>query len=114
MGKIKIDKDIKMDEETRGRPAIYPFKEMEIGDSIFIEGSNSVLESAKASAHAYAKKTVASVWNGKTWTPTGRKRFVTKRENGGMRIGRVRDRPFEDWELTEPIDGARWLKDEEQ
>lgn len=65
--KIQIDKDIPMivKEKTiepckrtgkRGRPPLFPFEDMEIGDSIFIPGPIGKIRSATSSSQSYAAK----------------------------------------------------------
>ena len=73
---MKIDKDVPVpssvgDKSGRGRPRVYPFGEMEVGDSIFTESKG-----ARNAAGHYAK------YHGK--------KFATRTENNGVRIWRIK------------------------
>lgn len=45
---MKIEKNVQMPTGIRGPKPIYPFREMEIGDSIVAPGSAAVAEKCKA------------------------------------------------------------------
>lgn len=73
---IPIDKGIPIPTRCHGRRGVrvlYPFPDMEIGDSFFVEGSASSVESA---ASSYGKR-------------TGRK-FTTRYVDGGARVWRIK------------------------
>lgn len=69
---VEIDKGIPIPPRTFGRPAVYPFATMEVGDSFLYRGGMTT------------GCTAASV-NGKR---LGRK-FVTRKTPDGIRIWRV-------------------------
>lgn len=52
----EIDKNIPLPPDRHGRFPIYPFAEMEIGDSILVKGDWKKLDSAKAASRAYGKR----------------------------------------------------------
>lgn len=53
---IEIEKNIPIPPARIGRFPIYPFAEMEIGDSILVKGDWKKLDSAKVAARAYGKR----------------------------------------------------------
>jgi len=69
-----IDKGVPMPPRRRGagRNRVYPFAEMEVGDSFFHEGSASSVEAA---ASNYARRSG--------------KRFAARYIDGGVRIWRI-------------------------
>jgi len=72
---MKIDKNVPIPLEALGHGgAKYPFRHMEVGDSIFIEGKEAG-QRAKSAAFMMSKRTrlVFRVW----------------RENNGVRVWRV-------------------------
>lgn len=76
-----IDKDIPLpaDKGNSGRE-VYPFAEMQPGDSVFIEGGRTdgnECAAAYAIAHRQRKKGVEC-------------RFTARNENGGVRVWRVK------------------------
>jgi len=68
----KIEKNIPVSKNYAGRSAKYPFGEMEIGDSVLIEGLKS---KPVVAASAYGKN------NGK--------KFSSRAEGNGFRIWRI-------------------------
>ena len=66
---IKIDKNIPLP-ETRNR---YPFDKLEVGNSFFVEGKTNI----NGSRYHYVRKNHG-------------KKFTTKRENGGLRVWRIK------------------------
>lgn len=70
MDEIKIDKGIPIPAKGAGRNRKYPFREMEIGDSIFTEklGTTSLI---------------------KNWESSTGFKFTTRSENNGRRIWRI-------------------------
>ena len=71
---MKIEKNIEAPKKTAGRPAKYPFADMDVGDSVFIHGG-----------HINGKEYVAASQTGlrKGWKFSGRS------VDGGLRIWRV-------------------------
>ena len=72
---IKIDKNIPAPPSRPGRIPIYPFYEMEIGDSILVKGDCKKIDSARSTSRAYGKR-------------HGMK-FSTMLVDGGVRIWRI-------------------------
>lgn len=70
---IKIEKGIPMPEVQAGSKPKYPFLEMEIGDSFFVEGAPQSLLTSAASNHAKR-------YGG---------RFSVRKQYGGVRVWRV-------------------------
>jgi hypothetical protein len=72
MTDIKIDKNVPIP-ETSGAGALYPFAEMEVGDSFYVEG-----------------KTTAQLQNSAShWRKRKGWKFRTRTEDKGARIWRV-------------------------
>ena len=72
---VKIEKNIPIPEACGGAiTRKYPFNEMEVGDSIFIEGRKGSYTPGNA-AHNYGKN------HGK--------KFTSRKENDGFRIWRI-------------------------
>lgn len=74
---MKIEKGIPIPEITqgqRGRKSMYPFKQMEIGDSVFFEGADSKSKQM-AAAKIYSKRYGI--------------RLIGRTVDGGLRIWRV-------------------------
>jgi len=69
---IKIDKNVPIP-ETAGNGAVYPFAEMEVGDSFYVEGKTS--NQLQNAASHWRKR--------KGW------KFATRTKEGGARIWRV-------------------------
>ena len=69
----KIDTDIPI--PSMGRPNQYPFAEMKVGDSFFIEGRTSSY--ASTAARNWASKHEPS------W------RFTSRQQDGGVRVWRI-------------------------
>lgn len=57
-----------------GRPAKYPFRDMEVGDSLFAEGQN-----------AQGRLTIAA----RGWARTHNAKFVARTVEGGCRVWRI-------------------------
>lgn len=77
MKDFKIDKSFPMPKKTgKGRPCIYPWDKMEVGDSFFVQGKTH--SGLQVSATLWAER------NGFDW------KFVQRRENDGFRIWRVK------------------------
>jgi len=74
---MKIEKGIPISPDKRDNKAmkLYPFDEMSVGDSIFINEENGNIKSSRGVASRYGKKT------GKV--------FTTRTVDGGLRIWRV-------------------------
>lgn len=70
---IKIDKNVDIPLLERGR---YPWAEMEIGDSFFIEGASQ--QQLSSSAHGWSLRRGAKI------------KFRTKKEKNGARIWRIK------------------------
>ncbi len=76
---VKIESDIPPPEELMfqgrgGRLSLYPFMEMNVGDSVFFDGSTA------SQAYDYAKKIAKRA---------GDRKFTSKRMNDGIRIWRI-------------------------
>lgn len=71
---MKIEKGIPIPDGGRGRPKMYHFGEMEIGDSVFVEGQTS-----RGSAGGSARK----------YGHSNNKKFTCRTVDGGVRIWRV-------------------------
>lgn len=72
MTQIKIDKGVQIPPQKRNDYRKYPFKELAVGDSFFIEERYAtVAPSASAHGRRYGKK------------------FTTRSENGGTRVWRI-------------------------
>lgn len=72
MTQIKIDKGIPVPDESRGANGKYPFADLEIGDSFFV---NVKQVAVCSSAAGYGKR--------------HNKKFTTRSENGGTRVWRI-------------------------
>ena len=72
MTQIKIDKGVPVPGESRGANGKYPFGDMEVGDSFFVDIKQQSFCSAAA---GYAKR--------------HNKKFTTRSENGGTRVWRI-------------------------
>lgn len=71
---IKIDKNVPVPKILRGGAVKYPFAQMQVGDSIFLEGQTT----NKASA-------LSAYWRRKfNWV------FIARGEKNGARIWRIR------------------------
>ena len=70
---IKIDKDVDLPERGAGRPNTYPFGEMEVGDSFFVDGIPK--ERVRSAANQYGIR-------------HGRK-YATRSVDGGIRVWRA-------------------------
>jgi len=73
---MDIEKEVPAPDVTgrKGPPRKYPFADMEIGDSVFVEGENSQGRAALAArAHGNFKQ----------------KKFAARTQEGGVRIWRV-------------------------
>lgn len=70
---IEVEKGVPIPESKQGMPK-YPWKEMEVGDSIFVPWAKSV---SSFSAHWYAQKS------------TGKK-FIKRAVDGGVRVWRIK------------------------
>ena len=68
----------------------YPWRRMEIGQSIFVPG---IKEGATAlgAAYQFAKRAIITEWNSDRWVIVGQKRFIGRLEGMGWRIWRVAD-----------------------
>lgn len=73
---IKIDKKIKMPTPEKGRKAKYPWSEMKIGDSFFIEGGKK--GKLLAAGSSWAKRNKRKI------------KFSIRSINGGTRIWRIK------------------------
>ena len=72
MTQIKIDKGLPVPSGSRGANSKYPFADLEIGDSFFVNVKQQLFCSAVA---GYAKR--------------HNKKFTTRSENGGTRVWRI-------------------------
>lgn len=81
----KIDKGIPIPKIRRGRPGLYPFSEMQIGDSFFLPMHGHKLSASANSWKAHRRRQKE---------PGGKWKFETRevKENGidGTRIWRVK------------------------
>ena len=68
-----MEQGVPIPEGRSGRPRMYPWPEMKVGDSVFIAGNPS------------KPRASLNLWKAKT--PTSR--FVTRTEPGGVRIWRT-------------------------
>lgn len=75
---LTIERGIPIPTETRGRPSIWPFASMKIGDSFFLAGDSVKCQRTLASASTYYHRRHGMV-------------FVTRKVDGGARIWRVED-----------------------
>jgi hypothetical protein len=73
MKAIKIDKGIPIPKQGRGRPSVFPFEDMEIGDSIFVP-----VKEAKDKSRAIGRAAMYARTHGV--------RFKTRTVEGGIRI----------------------------
>ncbi len=73
----EIEKNIPLPPTRAGRFPIYPFAEMEVGDSILVKGDWKKQDSAKAASRAYGKR------HGM--------RFRTMQVDTGVRIWRIEE-----------------------
>lgn len=72
----KIEKGIPIvPRGKRGRKTVYPFSDMEVGDSVFYAETGYGLTLAKSASYAHGR--------------AYGKKFATHRGDGGMRIWRV-------------------------
>lgn len=76
LGSSVIDKDIPVPTEARGRKRIWPFADMEIGDSFFLAGDGVECQRTLASASTYYQRRHGMA-------------FVTRKVEGGARVWRV-------------------------
>lgn len=76
IGETVIDKGIPIPDETRGRKRIWPFGDMEVGDSFFLAGDSVKCQRVLGSASTYYQRRHAMT-------------FVTRKVEGGARIWRV-------------------------
>jgi len=67
-----IEKNVPIPAARNGKPVLYPFKAMQVGDSFFYEGKRSII----AVAASKAGKKLNS-------------KFLVRAENGGYRVWRV-------------------------
>ncbi len=133
---MKLDKGIPMPEIKAGRPRKYEWNQMDVGDSIFVEG----LETGRAAllnAQSWAKVNLAvevrcadgtiipspgglgwkEQWerdeeiekvHGKSDTSiVGRRTFAGRKMEGGYRIWRVENVRFTEDEMHQPIPGTK-------
>ena len=70
---MKIAKNIPIPEGGKGRPLVYPFGNMEIGDSVYVDGRKKA--SIQAACRGYGKR--------------HNMRFTTRAEKSGLRVWRV-------------------------
>ncbi len=71
---IKVEKNIRIPETSaKGRPSIYPFATMDVGDSFFLDGKAVASISPVAASHGqkYGKK------------------FTCRTVEGGVRVWRI-------------------------
>jgi hypothetical protein len=74
-----IEKGVPLPQDPRGRRQIWPFADMEIGDSFFLAGESAKCQRALRNASSrYQRKTGAV--------------FATRSVEGGARVWRVADR----------------------
>ena len=73
---MKIEKSVPIPHPPRGRRPEYPFAEMEVGDSILVEGQDTT-----GPAYNAAK--------GLQYSQKNRVRFTARTVEGGIRIWRV-------------------------
>lgn len=72
--KLQIERGIPVPADTRGPVPIYPFREMEVGDSFFV-ATTRIQHSVRRGASATGKRLG--------------KRFTCRKVEGGLRIWRV-------------------------
>jgi hypothetical protein len=75
---MKIEKNIEIPEDSghAGRPLIYQWGKMEIGDSSFFDGCKSTNDSKQYSA-------------AKSWGRNNNAKFVGRNEGDGVRVWRI-------------------------
>lgn len=74
--RFMVDKGIPVPAKAAGRPSVYPFATMEIGDSFFVPGdSRKLVNSLARTAHYHAQKSG--------------KKFATRMADGGARVWRI-------------------------
>ena len=71
----EIDKSIPIPEVRKGSFGIYNFGDMQVGDSMLVEGDSDKIDSAKSASRGFCKR------HGK--------KFRTMQVDGGVRIWRV-------------------------
>ena len=74
MSTIKIEKGVPIPDRGQGRPSIYPWNDMEVGDSFFAKG-----KSAKKFSGVAAKAGIIRGW-----------KFSIRTVEGGCRVWRVK------------------------
>jgi hypothetical protein len=74
-----IEKGIPMPKEARGRKRLWPFADMEVGDSFFLAGDSAKCQRVLTNASRYYRNKTGAV-------------FVTRSVEGGARVWRVADR----------------------
>lgn len=75
---MEIDKDVPIPDNMTGRKTVYPFREMEAGDSLYFEDiqkRNTVL----SSAIGFSKRNKKGKW-----------KYGTAKEGDGFRIWRIK------------------------
>jgi len=70
----KIEKGIALPQGKAKKQTIYPFAQMEVGDSFFVEGKTIANVSSSAVHHALKSE----------------KKFSVRKENGGVRCWRIK------------------------
>ena len=75
--KYEIEKGIPLPPKKKspGRPRIYPFADMEVGDSVYIDGDIQKIERARIAAHCTGSRNCMS--------------FMIENERDGIRIWRA-------------------------
>ncbi len=71
---MQIEKDVPMPMNGVGSPVKYPFKDMQVGDSVFAEGQDSVGYAASAA---------------RAWGRINGRKFSARTVDGGVRIWRI-------------------------
>lgn len=73
---FEIEKGVPLPQTPkRGRPRIYPFRDMAVGDSVFVEGNEVIIQRARDSAYRIGSLNAMS--------------FYTEVNDNGVRIWRV-------------------------
>jgi hypothetical protein len=74
-----IEKGIPLPQEARGRRRLWPFADMEIGDSFFLPGESAECQRVLRNASSHYQRKTGAV-------------FATRSVEGGARVWRVADR----------------------
>ena len=74
---MKVERNIKLPSQKRGKPAKYPWKELKVGDSFFVDGSEKIYSMYSCVA-SYNKKASKKI------------KISTRLEGTGVRVWRIK------------------------